>query len=266
MIKVTLEKQTHTYFLSDIHLGLDYHGETSAEREMILVDWLRSIEDHTTTIYFLGDIFDYWFEYGETQQPDYPAFFHQLRHMLRLGIKVYFFTGNHDLWMNDFFPVSFGIPVYKSPQIVTIADQVFYLAHGDGLGKGDMKYKIMKKLMTNRLCQKLYGLIPAEKGLALMKSVSQRSRHRMDQNSFSSFEEERLVNYCESHPERAKVNYFLFGHRHLPIRYSLIESSAEYINLGDWIHYKSYAYFDGTELHYRFLDGYPDKLLCNNRK
>lgn len=253
-----------TYFLSDIHLGLDYEGESSSERETILVDWLISIEDSAARVYFVGDIFDYWFEYGEGRQPNYPLFFGQLKAMVSLGIEIHFFAGNHDLWMHGYFPDKYGFKVYHKPQVLTLSKQVFLLAHGDGLGKGDDLYKLLKKLMTHSVTQWLYSLFPAKLGLSIMRSVSQKSRLQHVQDSFQSFAQERLIQYCESHVDRKKINYFIFGHRHLPIRYRLQQSSAEYINLGDWIKYKSYAYFDGVSLHYSFLQSESEAELITN--
>lgn len=253
-----------TYFLSDIHLGLDYEGETSAERERLLVDWLMSIEDTAAQVYFLGDIFDYWFEYGEGRQPDYPLFFQQLRTMVGLGIDIRFFTGNHDLWMNDYFPKEYNITIHRSPLIMHLGEKTFFLAHGDGLGKGDIIYKALKRVMTHPLAQWLYGLLPAQLGLSLMRSVSQKSRQGHELESFRSLEEERMVDYCERHPDKDSIDFFILGHRHLPIRYQLQQSSAEYINLGDWIKYKSFASFDGEQLRYDFLQGNHSEDLITN--
>lgn len=248
------------YFISDIHLGLDTAQHSSKDREKKLAEWLMGISSNARDIYFLGDIFDYWFEYNEASQLQFPDFFKTLRILKSKGIALHFFTGNHDMWMKDYFPDQFGIQVHHNPIHIEIMQKQFYLAHGDGLGKGDYSYKLMKMIMRNPISIFLYGLLPAKVGLGLMKYMSQKSREKHDGN-FTSFDQERLLDFCILHAQSSTVNYYIMGHRHLMIDYELSKNGPRYINLGDWLKYESYATFDGKSVELKSLGNYEDEIL-----
>lgn len=235
------------YFISDIHLGLDIEGNTSKQREHKLANWLNSIGDSATEIYFLGDIFDYWFEFKNNDPPQYPTFYKALKKLKSKGVSIFFFTGNHDLWMKNYFPNHFGIEVYHNPLIKPILKKKFFLAHGDGLGKGDYSYKLMKTIMRNPLSMFLYGLLPVSIGYHIMKSLSQKSREKHG-DQFNGFDKERLIDFCKAHAKTSTIDFYIMGHRHLMINCELSPQGPQYINLGDWLEYESYAVYDGLTL------------------
>ena len=250
------------FFASDFHLGLDMSFQSSIEREKLIVKWLDSITDEVEELYLLGDIFDYWFEYKSGVPEGFDLFLNKIKELRERNIPVYFFTGNHDLWMNAYFEDNFGIPIIKTPITKDFNGKIIHLGHGDGLGPGDYKYKLLKKVFTNPICQSAFSLIPSEQGLNLMKYFSKRSREKhLDDHHFLGEENEWLIQYAYKHLKSNVVDYFLFGHRHLPIEYQMKQTSSRYINLGEWITFRSYGVFDGEELKIQFYKNPDGKIF-----
>lgn len=239
------------YFVSDLHLGISTDSSVCRQRQIKLVEWLESIEDNAKTIYFVGDIFDYWFEHKEVIPKGFSIFLGKLSGLRRQGVEIIFFTGNHDLWMFDYFPTEYGIPVYRDPQYIDIHGKTFYIAHGDGLGPGDHKYKLLKKILTNPLCQWLFARLHPNLSLRIMRESSKTSRKYGEGiRYFLGENREWLVIHSKEILQQRHVDYFIYGHRHLPIDYSI--QNSRYINLGDWIEYFSYVAYDGKDLTYHF--------------
>ena len=222
--------------------------QSSVDREVLIVEWLDSITDDLDELYLLGDIFDYWFEYKSGIPKGYDLFLGKIRALRDADIPVYFFTGNHDLWMNDYFEKEYDIPIYRTPITKEIHGKIFHLGHGDGLGPGDHKYKVMKKIFTNPVCQSAFSVLPKSIGLGMMKYFSKRSREKYeDDNEFLGENKEWLVQYIKDHLKNNQVDYYLFGHRHLTIDHQIKNKLSRYINLGEWIISRSYVVFDGGE-------------------
>lgn len=235
------------YFLSDVHLGLDLPKDSSKEREQRLVSFLTECLEDATELYLLGDMFDYWFEFRNGKHPEHPLFFSVLKKYKDKKIPVYQFCGNHDLWLRSFLSDQFDVKIIKQPMEKTILGKRFYLAHGDGLGKGDVSYKLLKKIFTNPISMSLYSLLPTKLGFSIMRFFSDLSRKNHGDESFNA-STDRLLAFCKEHSTNKDIDYYLMGHRHILLRMPLGKSKGEYINLGDWLSYDSYARFDGTTL------------------
>lgn len=233
-------KGNSIYIASDFHLGLDYNL-LSDEREIIIVKWLDSIIHDCEELILLGDIFDYWFEYKNVIPKGFSRFIGKLAHMSDQGIKISIFTGNHDMWMFDYFTSEINATIYKSAEILEFHNKKFYLAHGDGLGPGDLKYKFLKKIFSNSLCQWLFKIIHPSIGLWLMKYFSKIGKLNEKVLTHIEFpESEWLVIHSKKIlTETPDIDYFIYGHRHFPFEYQL-KSSSKYINLGDWISHFTY--------------------------
>jgi UDP-2,3-diacylglucosamine hydrolase len=235
------------YFASDFHLGIDA-SMPSSQREILIVDWLSEIEDSAEEIYLLGDIFDYWFDYKEVVPKGYTLLLGKLKYLRFKGIPIYFFTGNHDMWMFDYFEKELDIPTYRNPLIKNIKGKKFYLAHGDGLGEVKFRDKLMKKTFANPVLQWLFARIHPNTGLSVMRYFSRlsRSSHGDYENNFDH-DNEFLLHYSEVQLKHFHdIDYFVFGHRHIPIKLMLSNSKTEFINLGDWISHFTYGVFDGN--------------------
>ena len=244
------KKEGNIVFASDFHLGIDVN-RTSKTRELLVCDWLESIKHSTRELYLLGDIFDYWYEYKSTIPRGFSDFLSKLKELRNLGIAIHLFTGNHDMWMFDYFTEEYGIKVYKQPIRKEMGGKWFYLGHGDGLGPGDKVYKLVKKIFGNRVCQALFSLIHPTLALHLMKKLSQRDAKKYTRPQGFDAAKEWLIQYAIDENKRTLSDFYLFGHRHIVYDHKLNDGSRV-INLGDWISYFSYAEWDGKELSMKF--------------
>jgi UDP-2,3-diacylglucosamine hydrolase len=188
----------------------------------------------------------------------------KLAELTDAGIKIYFFVGNHDMWMKDYFQKELNIPVYFEPQEFEWNGKNFHIAHGDGLGPGDHRYKFLKKIFRNRFSQWLFGVFPPYMGMGLANFLSRRSRAQtgVAEEIFLGEEKEWLIIYSRNVLRKRNFDFFVFGHRHLPIDFRL-ENGARYVNLGDWIHYYTYAVFDGENLQLKSYKGKDGKIIKN---
>lgn len=242
------------YFASDNHLGAPTMAE-SAVRERKFVAWLDTVKKDAAAIFLLGDLFDFWFEYKTVVPRGFTRTLGKLAEITDSGIPVYFFVGNHDLWMNGYFEEELNIPVFHEPQEFEFNGKKFFIGHGDGLGPGDKGYKRMKKVFTNPLSKWLFRWLHPDLGVRLAQYLSVKNKliSGDEDVTFLGEDNEWLVQYCKRKLETAHRDYFVFGHRHLPMEIDL-GSRSKYINLGDWIGYYTYAEFDGDQLRLKEYD------------
>lgn len=230
------------FFASDLHLGLpDY--ESSLKREKLFVKWLDEIKQEAEEIYLLGDIFDFWFEYRYTIPKGFVRFLGKITEITDAGIPVRFFTGNHDMWIFDYLPRETGMILHRKPLEKTIMGKTFFLAHGDGLGSGDIWYKMLKKIFASSFSQWLFARIHPNLGIRVANGWSHNNRYSRETPDFQGEDKEWLVLYARDYLKNQHKDYFVFGHRHLPMKVELKGSSI--INLGDWLTHFSYGVFDG---------------------
>jgi UDP-2,3-diacylglucosamine hydrolase len=240
------------YFLSDFHLGAP-DAASSLQREKYIIKFLDEIKGHAEAIFIVGDMFDFWYEYKKVVPKGHVRLLGKLAEITDSGIPIHFFVGNHDMWMKDYLQTELNIPVYFEPKEFTFGGKQFLIGHGDGLGPGDHGYKFLKKVFRNRICQGLFGLLPPYIGMGIANYFSRKSRAATGQSEevFLGEDKEWLIIYCKELLQKKQYDYFIFGHRHLPIDFSLGKGSR-YINLGDWIRYNSYAVFDGETLELKY--------------
>jgi UDP-2,3-diacylglucosamine hydrolase len=243
------------YFASDFHLGVPDQAR-SLEREKLVVKWLDTIRQDAEEIYLMGDIFDFWFEYKSVVPKGFARLLGKLAEITDSGIPVYFFTGNHDMWMRDYFIKEIGITaIYREAVRREYNGKKFLLAHGDGLGPGDHGYKFIKKVFANKFCQWLFARFHPNFGISLAQYWSRKSRisNGTKDEKFHGEEGEWLVVYAKEVLKTEHIDYFIFGHRHLPLDIAL-DKSSRYINLGEWVNYNSYAVFDGEKLELKYFE------------
>ena len=245
------------YFLSDFHLGAPDHA-ASLVRERHIVDFLQRIRADASEIFIVGDLFDFWYEYRTVVPKGLSGSWGKWPRSRIRASPIHFFTGNHDMWMSGYFEKELGIPVYHEPKTFEFNGKRLLIGHGDGLGPGDHGYKFLKKIFRNRLCRTLFGILPPAVGVGLAGWLSRRSRAvtGSDDAQFLGEEKEWLIAYCRQMLQTQQIDYFIFGHRHLPIDFLLNAEGSRYINLGDWIRYYTYAVLDGERL--SLLSDSPD--------
>jgi len=235
------------YFASDFHLGIP-HAEKSLEREKKLCKWLDEISKDATEIFLVGDIFDFWYEYKYTIPKGYTRFLGKIAQLSDAGIPIHFFSGNHDMWMKDYFKKELGVQVYHEPITIERGGKVFFIGHGDGLGPGDKKYKFLKFFFRSGVCRWLFSRLHPNFAFGLARVASKRSRLAtgLSDEVFLGQEKEWLFQFCTEYVKSNQVDFFIFGHRHLKLDME-ISGKARYINLGEWISKGQYAVFDGND-------------------
>lgn len=238
------------FFISDFHFGIP-GVESSKEREMLFLKWLKEYKALMSELYVVGDLFDFWFEYKNVVPKGGVRILAALADLQDSGIPVTFFSGNHDQWMFDYFEKELGINVHHDPIERNILSKKFLIGHGDGMGPGDQGYKFIKKIFRNSVSRFLFSIIPPGLGIRIAHFWSGRSRIKgIKENVFLGADTEWLIQYCETEIKKrkeSKIDYFVFGHRHIPIHWKLSNGSY-YINLGDWLKYHSFTCFDGEKM------------------
>lgn len=233
------------YFASDFHLGVPSY-DSSLAREKRLVAWLDAVKHDAAEIFLVGDLFDFWFEYKTVIPKYFTRLLGKLAELRDMGIPITFFTGNHDMWMFGYFEEELGIPVIRQPIDREINGKKFHIAHGDGLGPGDSGYKFIKKVFASKICQWLFRWMHPDIGIGIANFFSGTSRKKTgDSDSiFLGEDKEWLIIYSREKLQTQHYDFFVYGHRHLPMNVKLNDNS-NYINLGDWIKHFTYAVFDG---------------------
>ena len=235
---------TKTYFLSDFHLGAKYI-DNPRKQEQRIVSFLESIRNDAKEIYLLGDILDYWFEYRYVVPKGYVRFFGKIAELADSGIKIYWFIGNHDIWIFDYLPSELGVEIVDGSQIKQIDGKTIFIAHGDGLGDESRSFRMLRAFFRNRFCQRLYAGIHPRWTVPFALNWSRSNRVNGEDRPFGC--DEPLQRFVTNYKEDQKIDYFVFGHRHVAVDKS-IGNNSRLIILGDWIKLYSYAVYDGNDL------------------
>ncbi|TWR29657.1 UDP-2,3-diacylglucosamine diphosphatase [Mucilaginibacter pallidiroseus] len=246
---------TKIYFASDFHLGVD-GVEKAAVREARVVRWLEHIRHDAAEVFLVGDVFDFWFEYATVVPRGNIRFLGKLAEMADAGIKLYFFKGNHDMWMFDYFEKELNATIISNEMEFERSGKKFYLHHGDGLGPGDKKYKVLKKIFRSPLCQWLFARLHPNLGIGIASRWSHGSKlsnARMAEEKLHP--QEWIELYAQELATTHQFDYFICGHRHKPKDIPIPGSNSRYINLGDWIGNFTYAVFDGNDVELKSFDG-----------
>lgn len=244
---MNIQQGKKIYFASDFHLGAPDNIK-SKKRELEIVNWLDFAARDAAEIYLVGDVFDFWFEYSKVIPKGFARLQGKLAAITDAGIPVHFFSGNHDMWGLDYFKDELGLILHHDPISVVYNSREFFIGHGDGLGPGDGTYKFLKKIFRNPVCQWLFARLHPNLGIGIASAWSNKSRLRVNEKEvFQGIDNEWLAIYAREVLTEKAYDYFIFGHRHLPLDLEL-NSHSRYINLGEWMNYRSYAVFDGENL------------------
>jgi UDP-2,3-diacylglucosamine hydrolase len=249
------------YFISDLHLGL-YPQSKSLEREKFVVSWLDEIKSDAAELYMVGDIFDFWHEYKHVVPKGFTRFLGKLTELCDNGTKIYFFTGNHDIWAYGYFKSEFGAEIYKDHLIKEINGIKFFISHGDGIGPGDYGYKLLRKIFTSRILQWFFSRLHPNFALWIGKSWSKNSRYSKGivAEEFAGEKKELQILFAKQKLKEEHFDIFIFGHRHIPSDIKIGDHSRV-INLGDWIYSFTYGELDGKEFELKQFRGTGENIL-----
>lgn len=233
-----------TYFVSDVHLGLQVADPEDRERRFAA--FLRSLPENTEAVYLLGDIWDFWYEYKDVVPKGYVRVLSALQELMDRGVKVYFFQGNHDVWTYRYFE-ELGMVKLVQPCVVQIAGKRFCLGHGDGLGPVPFGYRFLRGLFHNRLAQTLFSALHPWLAFRLGNGWSRNNRLAHDVQYEFGGENEPLYKFAKDFASENEVDFFIFGHYHVEVD-TVLPSGARLMILKDWIHSSPYLCFDGVSI------------------
>jgi len=243
-------------------LGLPNH-EKSLQRERLLVKLLDELKVDAKEFFFVGDIFDFWWEYKRAVPRGYVRFLGKIAEIADSGIPVHFFTGNHDLWMRDYLPKELGVKLHTKELVISENDKSIFIAHGDGLGPGDKGYKILKKFFTNKFLQWCFSRLHPNFGFGLAELWSQSRRKKEKSYEYLGEDKEYLIQFAKGQLKEKHYDFQTFGHRHFPMILDL-NKSAKFINIGDWIVNFTFAVFDGEDFELRtYKTGKQEEFQTN---
>jgi len=242
-LSLSLDPGKKAYFASDFHLGApDF--DTSLVREKKLISWLDSITNDCQYLFLVGDLFDFWFDYKHVVPKGHIRFLGKLASMADQGIRIFLFTGNHDMWMFGYLEQQLGAQLFREPVEVDFHSALMVLGHGDGLGSGDHSYKFLKKIFSSPVCQRLFAFLHPSIGIGIAKLWSRHSRISNNRDEEFLGEKEFLWAYCKELEATQHHDYYIFGHRHLPLDLP-VGKKSRYLNLGEWMNHCRYIRFDG---------------------
>lgn len=239
-------------FVSDAHLGAPSE-QLSQEREEKLVTFL-SQHPEIQHLFLLGDIFDFWFEYQDVVPKGYFKLFNILSEMHRRGTRIYYFTGNHDMWVQDYFVRELGFEIFRQQQAFLINGKRCMVGHGDGIGGRQWKYLFIKKIFSLKLNRVIYSMLHPRLAFSIARLCSNNSRksHPESAKIFQK-EAEPQVQFARTLLQHEQVDFFIYAHRHIPIIYPLTKSTC-YCNVGDWLTHFSYLWFANQTPELCYLD------------
>ncbi len=238
------------YFVSDLHLGM-HPKDQSRKREHIFVEFLTSIQNEAEEIYLVGDIFDYWWEYGKVVPKGFVRILGKLAELSDNGINIHFFKGNHDIWTFGYLEKEIGMTVHTKPLLTELNGKKVYIAHGDGLGKGDFRYKILKACFHSRILQRLYALLHPDIAIGIAHMWAKKSGYDKNKEGiFLGEDKELLFQHARQVLQKESIDYFIFGHRHIPLTAPVCSQSKKstIIYLGDWIRSFTYGVLEKGEI------------------
>ena len=240
------------YFASDFHLGAP-NLEQSRIREKQIVLWLDEIKKDAKSIYLIGDLFDFWFEYKEVVPKGFVRLLGKIAELTDSGIGIHIIVGNHDLWMKDYLEEECGAKIYHEPIKIKESNKTIFIGHGDGLGPGEKSFKFVKQFFTNKTCQWLFARLHPNTALKFAHNWSRKSRLNGNTPDYLGSDKEYLEQFCISHKkENTNIDFYVFGHRHLPLDIK-ITNDCRYINTGDWIQHFSYAVFEKENIELKYF-------------
>lgn len=261
-MKLNIPTDKKVYFTSDHHFGAPTH-ELSLPREKKFLKWLQLIEKDAAALFIVGDLFDFWFEYKTVVPKGFVRVLGKLAEMQDKGIQIFFFVGNHDLWMEDYFQKELNIPVYHKPREFEIFNKKLFIGHGDGLGPGDNGYKRMKKVFTNPFSKWLFRWFHPDLGVKLAQYLSVKNKliSGDEDAKYLGEDNEWLIIYAKEKLKTQPNDFYIFGHRHLPMTLK-IGNNSKYVNLGDWIGYFTYGVMNSTG-DFQLMDFTEERLHVN---
>lgn len=253
-MKLSPNANQKVYFASDFHLGAP-DKSTSRTREDKIIRWLDACKKDAHAIILVGDLFDFWFEYKSTIPKGFSRFQGKLAEIVDAGIELVVFTGNHDLWMFGYLEEEIGAKIIYDPIQLFLNDTKLYIGHGDGIGPEDKGYKVLKKVFRNNFFQWAFRWLHPNIGIGVANFWSGKSRAQAN-NTEQTFmgDDEWLWTFSKEMEIKEHHDYYIFGHRHLPLDLE-VGNNSKYINLGEWMNFCTYAVYENGQIELKTFEG-----------
>ena len=236
--------KTPLYFISDIHLKLQTNPEEINRREK-LYRLLNLIRETGGTCFFVGDLFDFYFEYPNLIPKAYSDFYQKVFEMKKDGVEIHFMVGNHDYWVEGFITDELMDNVYFEDTTLKINGKKFYITHGDGLLSWDHGYRLLKKVIRSKIFIWMFRWFHPTLAYKIANSISRSGHHYTHSEDFNEDVRIEIQNVAKTHFDNG-FDYMISGHYHLGEMFTL--NKGKLAVLGDWFHKPSYAVFDGDDL------------------
>ena len=237
------------YFISDAHLGAEPKPR-EAPREARLIAFLNSLPGRARSLYIVGDLFDFWFEYGTTIPRRYFDLLATLRDVRRSGVEITCLAGNHDFWLGRFLTEELGIRTHDGALPVVEQGRRIWLHHGDGLLGGDLGYRALKRVLRSPASIAVYRWIHPDLGIPLAHWASRWSRHSRGD---APLDEARLVRDIARPRFEDGYDAVMIGHFHRVLEHR--EGRQVFFVLGDWMDRFTYVALENGEFR---MDVWPD--------
>ena len=232
------------YFISDVHLMLNDTAEERQKRKS-LYRFLNYVRTTRGTLFFVGDLFDFYFEYPDMIPKAYFDFYNKAYQLKKAGVNLRFIAGNHDYWLLDFMKEKIMSQAYFDDTTFSLKGKNFYITHGDGLLSWDYGYRILKKIIRSPFFTWCFRLLHPTIGYSIAKKVSRTKNHPEHSELLKEKIRNELTKFASGHFEKG-FDYMVCGHYHLN---EIIDvGKGKLAVLGDWQDQQSYAVFDGREL------------------
>jgi UDP-2,3-diacylglucosamine hydrolase len=223
------------YLSGDVHLGA-----ISRERERSFVRWLEHVGAHAERLVLNGDLFDFWFEYSSVVPRGHTRALGALAALVDAGLPVVLMGGNHDWWGGSFLEEEIGVTFLRDPTVMELAGRRVFLAHGDGLGRGDLGYRMLRLTLRGRLTRWVFGWIHPDVGARVARAVSKTEGRGdgsdPDEKARARALESWGVAKLEAEPA---IDLVIVGHTHIPV-ITEVGTGRWYVNAGDWVAHRSY--------------------------
>jgi UDP-2,3-diacylglucosamine hydrolase len=226
--------QRPDFIASDQHLGA-----VPLSKELSFIRFLEHVGAEGRSLLLVGDLFDFWFEYGSVIPGSQFRTLAALAALVDAGLPVTLMGGNHDAWGGRFLREEVGVRFCPDQLRTEIGGRRALIAHGDGVGRGDLKYRILKAMLRSRLTIGAFRVIHPELGLWLARAVST-TEGKIENDGAASGRARFIEDWARTRMvEEPGLELVICGHSHLPVVVEL-EPGRYYLNAGDWIRHDTY--------------------------
>ena len=233
--------------VSDVHYKFTGLTHEDQARQLMVLDFFRSLIGAYDLMVLNGDIFDLWSEskFGIIKQ-HFPLL-KVLADIREAGCKLVYISGNHDFWFGDFFRDYLGAEIYDKSYSLTADGKRIFFSHGDLFTINDLRYKIFRYLIRSSLIRRIYSLMHPDLALSLGSKLSRTSSKRKLQKPNQRRRSEGLELYASKLIKNDKYDFVFMGHSHKPVLKPY--DKGFYGNSGDWL--RSFSYI-------KVIDGIPE--------